>query len=82
MTNSPVAPPDLSSGQTNGWVAKLQWELKALGYYLDPIDGTFGPATTKSVRDFQERNGLKVDGVVGPVTWTKLHSDPFSQCDS
>ena len=35
-------------------------------------DGQFGKATEKSVKIFQLDHGLKVDGIVGPVTLKKL----------
>ena len=35
-------------------------------------DNTFGPLTDKMVREFQTKNGLTVDGIVGPNTWSKL----------
>lgn len=37
-------------------------------------DGAFGPQTAQSVRDYQEANGLLVDGIVGPETWGSLFS--------
>src|SRR5262249_38940660 len=36
-------------------------------------DGIFGPETVAAVKCFQRHNGLTVDGVVGPQTWTKMH---------
>jgi peptidoglycan hydrolase-like protein with peptidoglycan-binding domain len=35
-------------------------------------DGDFGPVTERRVRDYQARNGLLADGIVGPVTWKKM----------
>ena len=35
-------------------------------------DNTFGPLTDQMVREFQTKNELTVDGIVGPNTWSKL----------
>ncbi len=36
------------------------------------VDGTFGAQTAHAVRAFQRDYGLKIDGKVGPQTWTTL----------
>lgn len=36
------------------------------------VDGIFGSHTSNAVREFQERNNLKVDGIVGKITFEKL----------
>lgn len=38
------------------------------------VDGQFGKQTTAWVKEFQERTGLKVDGIVGPNTIAKMRS--------
>lgn len=60
----------LNAGDTGRDVQTWQARLKALGYNLDP-DGRYGPLTQAATRRFQTRNGLAVDGVVGPATWAR-----------
>jgi len=40
--------------------------------HLEPVDGIFGGATEQAVFEFQRRNGLPQDGIVGFSTWSKL----------
>jgi len=63
--------PTLRKGATGDDVRKLQELLNKLGYGL-VVDGVYGSGTVKAVKAFQTNNGLTVDGVAGPVTWTKL----------
>ena len=36
------------------------------------IDGSFGQRTEKAVKDFQKKQGITVDGIVGAETWEKI----------
>jgi peptidoglycan hydrolase-like protein with peptidoglycan-binding domain len=36
------------------------------------VDGDFGRGTEKAVKEFQHRNGLTLDGIVGKDTRQKL----------
>ncbi len=38
------------------------------------VDGVFEKHTTAAVTAFQKWAGIKEDGIVGPITWAKLHS--------
>lgn len=39
-----------------------------------PNDGIYGPVTKNAVVNYQRKNKLLVDGIVGPITWKKLFS--------
>lgn len=47
-------------------VADLQRRLGALGFDAGRVDGIFGPATERALRDFQRNSGATTDGVCGP----------------
>jgi len=61
----------LREGSKGPDVELLQRRLSELGFSVG-IDGNFGPGTAKAVIAFQQANGLKGDGVVGPNTWSAL----------
>lgn len=49
-------------------VRQAQKALTAAGFYKGNADGKEGPLTQKAVKEFQQANGLKSDGVIGPAT--------------
>ena len=64
--------PLLLFGSMGDIVKLLQQRLTNLGYSTNGIDGMFGQNTKKAVMQFQAKNGLVVDGIVGKNTWSKL----------
>lgn len=53
-------------------VGVLQQILKDKGFFNHSVTGFFGVITLKAVEDFQHSKGLKMDGVVGPLTFAQL----------
>lgn len=66
--------PVLRNGMGGNAVAALQGILHYQKYSLGTygVDGEFGVATLAAVRNFQIRNELSRDGIVGPETWAAL----------
>lgn len=62
----PASRPVLRRGSKGADVRHLQSILLVI------VDGDFGPNTERAVRDFQAKNKLAVDGIVGPRTWEAL----------
>lgn len=68
MTELPLA-----SGARGPAVKDVQQRLAALGFTTDPDEaGVFAGATEAAVRAFQDRRGLRVDGICGDQTWSSL----------
>lgn len=70
----PAKLPTIRKGNKNVYVKQMQTMLDKLGYSLGicGIDGDFGTATEKAVKEFQRDHGLSQDGVCGPKTWAAL----------
>ena len=73
--------PMLEKGSENGYVKTLQILLGERGFTYggdigangeETPDGQFGSATEASVKEFQQKTHLEVDGVVGADTWAAL----------
>ena len=72
MTSTPTATdPTLRQGDSGAAVSELQQLLNAKGINMT-VDGVFGNATRAAVVQFQQQNGLVVDGIVGTQTWQAL----------
>ena len=72
--SSPNGQRELGRGDKGDDVKQLQTQLIKLGYRL-PLygaDGDFGAETDTAVRLFQQKNGLRVDGIVGNNTREKI----------
>ena len=62
----------LEVGSSGSNVVKVQKRLIQYDYLNGSADGKFGAATQTAVKLFQRRNGLAVDGRVGPTTAAAL----------
>lgn len=73
-TAGPVQRPLLRKGHEGPAVVQLQALLTVAGFPV-PNTGAFLAITDRQVRAYQRSRGLKVDGRVGPATWTGLLND-------
>jgi peptidoglycan hydrolase-like protein with peptidoglycan-binding domain len=65
--------PTLRRGSKGNSVKDLQNKLNIAMRANLQVDGDFGPATERAVKDFQRSGNLDVDGIVGPQTWRALN---------
>jgi Putative peptidoglycan binding domain len=70
----PGGRPTLRRGVTSDAVREIQRILNAWYPSLPKlvVDGHFGPMTEARVRYMQQRAGIPVDGIAGPLTWQRL----------
>lgn len=62
----------LQNGTDSTQVMEIQSILKKLGFYQGKVDGLYEENTIEAVKAFQKFNGIKQDGIVGPVTYKTL----------
>ena len=72
MTSTATAHSTLMEGSQGEEVTYLQQLLNKKSRATIPVDGYFGPSTKEMVEIYQRHHGLKVDGIVGPQTWSSL----------
>ncbi len=72
LNPDPPAGRFLKKGSRGNDVAVVQARLIVLGYLNDAADGIFGRLTHAAVVAFQADEHIKVDGIVGPVTYGRL----------
>lgn len=64
--------PLLQYGKNNVYVKIIQLLLNYYDKANLEVDGKYGVLTKKAVADFQMKNGIEVDGIVGTETWTQI----------
>ena len=64
--------PTVRQGSRGVYVLVLQDCLNTLGYATGGLDGIFGSATYRAVRNFQGDWRLSVDGICGCATWSTV----------
>lgn len=70
---NPLAPPIVvaKKGDNSPYIADLQQMLIRKGWAL-ATDGAYGPKTEQAVKEFQQKNGLKVTGEIDTDTLNKM----------
>jgi putative chitinase len=63
----------LKKGDNNENVKLMQQKLG-----IEPAVTNFGPKTEAAVKEWQAKNGLTPDGIVGPATWAKIMGEGAS----
>lgn len=69
-----ITMPELEKGSTGKAVKTVQNMLNFYGFDVGKcgVDGSFGNDTLSSVKAFQKKQGITVDGIVGTVTYMYL----------
>ncbi|MCM0646951.1 L,D-transpeptidase family protein [Clostridium swellfunianum] len=74
----PKEPTTFRQGDKGKKIKEIQQKLNKFGYKLI-VDGDYGSSTTAAVIDFQKRNKINADGVVGPATFKALEKNPTAE---
>lgn len=68
-----MAKATIRNGSRGSAVTEWQNYLKSQGYNIE-ADGIFGPKTLEATKQYQQKNGLTVDGIVGSNTWGSMNT--------
>lgn len=71
-TRAAIKKNNLNKWSCGDLVKVLQGFLVCNGYSEAYVDGIFGSGTEKSVRKYQEKNGLVIDGICGSATFDMM----------
>ncbi|WP_096203087.1 C40 family peptidase [Bacillus sp. FJAT-45350] len=77
-TTKPTQRKVLTLGAQGDEVKKLQQLLKEQGHFNHKVTGYFGRVTAAAVKEFQLKNELTVDGIVGEQTKSALTLQPMA----
>jgi peptidoglycan hydrolase-like protein with peptidoglycan-binding domain len=64
--------PEVQIGATGDAVKQAQRGLRRTPNTSLLVDGQFGPLTEAATKEFQQRAGLPVTGIINEATWAKL----------
>lgn len=81
LAQTTEAAPLLKPGSENGDVWDLQYRLKTLDFYTQPLDGKYGANTKSAVTRFQKEYGMPADGITGAQTWRQLKKYTLNQSE-
>jgi hypothetical protein len=57
-------------------VRAIQAELQRAGYDVGPVDGRLGPRTREAIRQYEQQNGLAVDGSPSQALLDRMRAHP------
>ena len=69
--NGPLSYSTLKYGSEGNEVIAVQQFLMSQGYEIEEY-GIIGAETERAIKDYQAKNGLAADGIIGPNTWAVM----------
>lgn len=71
----PAPQPEIKRGSSGNCVKYLQWQFNTYAYRKKQLaeNGLFDQKIEDTVKAFQYVNKIGIDGVVGPITWSRVN---------